>query len=141
MRRNRPGWRAVAAWLGVVALSLNALFPIRYAFGLAADLANARECGHTQVGAPISDPAWHVLALLTGQDEPADPSSTHKGWHPTFGALSGFAASPSGFSPPAAIALPLPAPADTAIAITIFDHPTQAFPAAYRSRAPPIRTA
>jgi hypothetical protein len=134
--------RTIAAWLGVVALSLNALFPIHYAFGLAADFANARECGHSQVGVQVSDPTWQVLALLTGHDANSDPSRSHGGLHPVAGSVCSFAANQTGFTAPAAVAAAVPALQDLALAAAVTPrYSPQAVPTAYRSRAPPIRTA
>jgi hypothetical protein len=144
MRPNRPKLKTIAAWLGVMALSLNALFPVRYAFGLAADFANARECGHNQVGvqAQVSDATWQILALLTGHDTNADPSRSHGGLHPVGGALCSFAANHPGFAAPAAVTAAVPAPRALTLAAAVTPrHSPQAVPAAYRSRAPPIRTA
>jgi hypothetical protein len=142
MRPDRPKLKTIAAWLGVIALSLNALFPIRYAFGIAADFANARECGHSQVGAQVSDPTWQILALLTGRDASADPLRSHGGLHPVGGSVCSFAANHTGFTAPAAIADAVPASRDFALAVAVTPrHSPQAVPAAYRSRAPPIRTA
>jgi hypothetical protein len=141
MRPNRRGMRVVAAWLGVIALSLNALFPIRVAVGLAADLADARECGHYHAGAAPPDLAWHVLALLVGHDATADPSQSHQGLHPVGGTLCGFVATPAAVTASVAAALPPPARLDGArltLAATA-DEP-RATVSAYHSRAPPTRT-
>jgi hypothetical protein len=130
--------RVVAAWLGVIALGLNALFPIRVAVGLAADLANARECGHYRPGAIPHDPAWQVLALLTGQDPTADPSQSHRGLHPLAGSLCGFVASPGAFTASVAAALPQPARLDDArLTLAAAAEEPRAAVSAYHSRAPP----
>ena len=142
MRSNRPRLRTVAAWLGVIALSFNALFPIQYAFGLAAELALARECGHIPIGAAPPDPAWRVFALLTGNDKPADPARSHTGFHPLGGAICGFVATPAGFTASTAAALPLPACRESAAAAVVtLGNAAPAAPAGYCPRAPPTRTA
>jgi hypothetical protein len=142
MRPNRPRLRTIAAWLGVIALCVNALFPIRVAFGLAADLTHARECGHYHTGATPPDPAWQVLALLTGQDSTADPSQSHKGLHPVAGAVCGFVASPAAFTVPLAAALALPATlADARLTLAAAADEPRPTVSAYHSRAPPNPTA
>jgi hypothetical protein len=143
MRAYRLRLGAIAAWLGMIALGFNALVPIQLAFGLAIDLAHARECGHHE-GAPAArhSPGWWVLALLTGHDETADPSHSHKGLHPTVGAVCAAIGTPAGFTPPAVAALPLPASlAEAAVSVVVAENQLPATPSAYRSRAPPSRTA
>ena len=142
MRPNRPRLRTIATWLGVIALSFNALFPIRVALGLAADLAHARECGHYHTGATPPDPAWQFLALLTGQDPTADPSQSHRGLHPLAGAVCGFVASPAAFTVPLAAALAPPARLEGANpTLAAAANEPRATVSAYHSRAPPNRTA
>ncbi len=142
MRPDRLRLRAIAAWLGVIALSLNALSPIRCAFALATDIAQARECGHGHTAAALPGAEWRLLALLIGQAADTDPSRTHKGIHGAAGAACGVAAGPAGFAVPTAAALLLP-PRLAAIrpAFPAAAREPQATAAAYHSRAPPPQTA
>jgi hypothetical protein len=136
MSLNRVRVGAVAAWLGIIALGCNALLPIRFAFQLGLDVSHARQCGHYE-GAPAPrDAGWWLLRLLIGQDPTADPLRSHNGFHPATGANCGAT------GPVVAVAAPLAAP----LTIPIFQPaqridlraPHPAFPAAYRSRAPPL---
>jgi hypothetical protein len=140
MRPLRLKVGGIAVWLGVVALAVNALAPIRLVYGFAFAFADSRECGHYE-GKAVAwrDPGWWALALLTGYDETRDPSRTHKGLHPAAGAIAVVIGTFAGLTPKAAAATPLPlqfaeirlAPAAAAGA------PSAAVSAAYRSRAPP----
>ena len=68
---NRLRLGAIAAWLGVIALSLDALVPIHLAF----DLAHTFETGtHREASSPAEhDFSWRLLALVTGHQD-ADES-------------------------------------------------------------------
>jgi hypothetical protein len=139
MRRSRPRAGAIAAWLGVIALCLDMLVPIHFAFGLATGVADARECGHYEGSAPPShDAAWWALALLTGQQPGTDPSHSHAGFHPAAAVFCGATGVLAGFTPPIAAALPVPPQLENPRAtIVVATNPAQTLPAGYRSRAPP----
>ncbi len=134
---RRTAW---AAWLGVVALVINALVPIHVAF----DVADAVAAHRKAAGAADHGREWRLFALVTGHDE-ADGKSGDRGdddhHHAdcavcsALGALGGF----GGFAPAAAAALsvPLGIEAPTLLA-AIANEPDGAPAAAYRSRAPPL---
>jgi hypothetical protein len=139
MRPDRLRLGTIAAWLGVIALSFNAVVPIRLAFGLAIDFAQARECGHHEDGPPTwHDPGW-ALSLLTGYDLSADPSRSHPGFHPIGGAVCGVIGGPTGFTPAAAAKLALPLRLEEARTSPLLAEvrPNSSPPSGYRSRAPP----
>ena len=70
MQPNRLRLGAIAAWLGVIALSLDALVPIHLAF----DLAHAFETAtHREDSSPAEhDFSWRLLALVTGHTRTLD---------------------------------------------------------------------
>ncbi len=127
VRRNS---RFVAACLGILALSLNALVPIHLVF----DLADARDAGAEEhAGHHHHGDDW--LAMLVGHHDAGggqgDGRHVNCAVCNTLGALAGFA-------PVAGIALPIPVVVDAPIALAdgIGDL-SRASPASYRSRAPP----
>ena len=138
-----PSWlrlRAIAAWLGVIALSLDALVPIHLAF----DLAHAFETAtHREDSSPAEhDFSWRLLALVTGHQDADGKTGSRVKPHredcpvcSSLGTLAGFA--------PAAIApLSVPIRVETPILLaTIASEPPGAPATAYRSRAPPIASA
>ena len=67
MQPNRLRLGAIAAWLGVIALSLDALVPIHLAF----DLAHAFQTAtHREDSSPAGhDFSWRLLALVTGHQD------------------------------------------------------------------------
>jgi hypothetical protein len=141
MRRRRPRLAFIAAWLGVIALGLDALVPIHLAFGLAIGFADAHECGHYEGSAPRShDPAWWALALLTGHEPGTDPSRSHAGFHPAATPFCGPAGIAVGFTPPTSAALPPPPQLEKPRAtVTAEADPALPSACAYHSRAPPVR--
>ena len=136
---NRLRLEVIVAWLGVIALGCNALIPVRFAFDLGLDLAHARQCGHYE-GPPVThDAGWWLRGLLAGQDQTADPLSSHNGFHPALSTPCGAIGTIAAFAPPPAGSL----------AIAVFKSaleppriepsaPRLAFLAGYRSRAPPL---
>jgi hypothetical protein len=142
MRPYRLRLGTIATWFGVIALGFNALVPIQLAAGLAIDLAHARECGHYEGGTARHGPGWWVRTLLTGHDETTDPFHSHNGLHPTIGAVCAAIATPAGFTAATAAAPPLPAGLEQAAVVAVAaENQLPAWPSAYRSRAPPSRTA
>jgi hypothetical protein len=139
MSLNRLRLRAIAAWLGVIALGCNSLVPIRFALVLGLDLTHARQCGHYE-GAPlIHDAGWWMLKLLTGQDPTADPFQSHNGFHPAFSGACGVVGAPPEFIDAARALLPLPTCAEQVRrCISVVRHQPRAPPLAYQSRAPPV---
>jgi hypothetical protein len=122
-----------AAWLGLLALAVNALVPVHLAFDLAEVLAPARQSADEEAGGTER----HLLALLSGHREAESPADEHgRHHHPgcpvcsAFGALTG-------------LALPMPVllPAANATGLTAALPATEIEPAGtpvgYRSRAPP----
>jgi Protein of unknown function (DUF2946) len=138
----RPGKRPDmylrwAAWLGVVALAINALVPIHLAFDLADAVGPAH---HHEPHLGDRDPQRDFLAVLVGHHHDShDKSNGHGSDHQTtcpvcgaFGAVTGLALA----STP-----PLPVPAATSVASPMAAPENgRAAPSAasYRSRAPPL---
>lgn len=127
----------VAFWLGLVALSLNALVPIHIAFDIADALKpnRAEHAGfhdHHHGGR-------HLLAELVGHRHAGGGSGGHSDHRHldcpvcgSLGTLAGFAAAPG-----AALSTPflVEAPPELAAASGVL---IGAAPAAYQSRAPPV---
>ena len=137
MRSSKPKSRGWAAWLGVIALSLNALVPIHLAFDLAealgaAHLERAHRGGY--------DLERRLLALVSGHHDDASSRSDghgtqHRAACPVCAALTALA----GFAPAGATVLSLPCPVEAAAAPVALPGEPDDFPAAsYRSRAPPL---
>jgi hypothetical protein len=137
MLPSRLRVRAVAAWLGVIALGLNALVPIHLAFDLAHALAPER---HGENTVADHDLVGCLLTLVTGHhDENEDHSSPDKEHHhqdcPVCGAIGTLA----GFAPAAVVLPAIPVDTDGAAFLPTFATALHIVPlAAYRSRAPPI---
>jgi hypothetical protein len=139
MRPNRLRLRAIAAWLGVIALGLNALVPVHLAF----DLAHALEPGarHATRGAEHGF-EWRVLALLTGHHDDADKFDDHGKHHHTDCAVCSSLGTLAGFAPATIVLLSVPLRIEAPVLIAVTDSAPRAAPtAAYRSRAPPIVSA
>ena len=125
-----------AAWLGLLALALNALVPVHLAFDLAEVLAPARHADEEAGSAER-----RLLALLSGHREArghADEHGRHGHRHhhdcavcSAFGALTGLA-------PPALLALSTPDAIVLPAALAIVQGKPVGTLAGYRSRAPPI---
>ena len=135
MRRRRRSWSRLAAWLGVIALGLNALVPIHFAF----DLADALEPAHHAPAEYSLD--RQILALLSGHQ--ADNDHHHHHHHGQPGSphacpVCAAAATLAALALPTLAALPPPA----AAALRLAPRPMVAaapaiLAAAYLSRAPP----
>ncbi len=140
MRQSQRNSRVFGFWLGVLALSLNALAPIQLAFGLALAAADAQQCGHRETGnAELHGPGWWAYAVLSAGKSTRDPFQSHKGLHPVSGAVCSLVAAPTGLI--VANPAPLPLPALSAEIILLFvaaQISAQATHTAYRSRAPPV---
>jgi hypothetical protein len=138
MRPGRPRLRAIAAWLGVLALSLNALVPIHLAFDLAHALRH--EAHHDSTFAGGGDLEQRVLALLSGHlhagGKPDHHGKQHRGPDcPVCGSLGTLA----GFAPTAGAVLSAPVPIPAAILVAAAAHePDGASLTAYHARAPPL---
>jgi hypothetical protein len=140
-KRRRPG--ALGLWLGVLALTLNALAPIQLAFGMALTLADARQCGHREsAAAELHGPGRWAIAVLTAGSSVKEPFQSHKGLHPVTGAVCSLVAAPTGFIASSPAVMPLPA-----LSFGVHLRPTaaeisaQAAHSDYRSRAPPVEPA
>lgn len=134
MRSGKPRCLSWAAWLGLLALVLNALVPIHLAFDLAEGLGAA-----PLRGAPAQDhsPEWDTLALLIGHRETGGDSHEHSQDHSTACPVCSAVGTLVGFAPAAVAALPLPPPAAMPAAPAALGGEPARAPAAYRSRAPP----
>jgi hypothetical protein len=137
MTSGRPQCRrAGAAWLGLIALALNALVPVHLAFDLAEALATARQ---PRAHAMVHSAEWRLLALLighrAGDGRSEDPGKDRGIACPIYGALGTLAGLALTAPPP--LSLPLALAIATVLPV-IADELPAAPPAAYRSRAPPV---
>ncbi len=136
MLPNRLRVGAVAVWLGVIALGLNALVPVHLAFDLAHALAPNRDAAADH----DNDLVRCLLTLVIGHhDEDEDQSPAHKQHHHTDCAVCGAISTLAGFAPAAAVLLaaPILVYAPTLPIIELGAPQTAPF-TAYRSRAPPL---
>ena len=136
IRPKRLRFGTIAAWLGIIALSLNALVPIHLAFDLAdaltaSDHAEDADAGH--------DLANSVLALLVGHHHDQDRSAPHKPHHHDDGcAVCGAVGTLAGFAPAAVAQLAAPGSVFAATFGFVEPPAPQLAPVIiYRSRAPP----
>ena len=144
MQPNRLRLGAIAAWLGVIALSLDALVPIHLAF----DLAHAFESAtHREDSSPAEhDFSWRLLTLVTGHHDEDTPSGGKTGspgnhHHPDCAVCSSLGTL-AGFAPAATAPLSVPIRVETPILLATIASELPGAPAtAYRSRAPPIASA
>jgi hypothetical protein len=144
MRPNRLRFGAIVAWLGVIALSLNALVPIHLAF----DLAHAFEtAAHREASSSVdNDFTRRLLTLVTGhhdEDAPSgDKTDSHgKHRHPDCAVCSSLGTL-AGFAPVTVVSLLVPIRIEAPVLLAAIASEPPAAPAvAYRSRAPPIATA
>ena len=143
MRPRRLALGIIAAWLGVIALGLNALVPIHLAF----DLDHAFEAAAQRQNAPAArhDLTWRLLALLTGHcdgNSSGDKADDHAKHHHPDCAVCSSLGTLAGFAPALAVPLPAPTSIETPILPVAADRaPRAATALAYRSRAPPIARA
>ena len=140
MRPNRLRLGAIAAWLGVIALSLDALVPIHLAF----DLAHALETGtHREAPSAADDDfSRRLLTLVTGHHDEDSESGGKTGGrgkhHHADCAVCSSLGSLAGFAPASAILLWVPIRIEVPVLLAaIASEPLAAPAAAYRSRAPP----
>lgn len=127
----------MAAWLGVLALALDALVPIHFAFDLAHAAAPARH--HEQ--AASRDFVAALLTLVTGHShrDAAGGGAPEKHRHGDHCAVCGAAATLAGLAPAAVPLVAAPADIQTAVPAAPAAASAQAGPlAAYHSRAPPL---
>jgi hypothetical protein len=136
--RSRRG-RIWAAWLGLLALAINALVPVHLAFDLAEAFAPSRHHpAHDDAGGAERD----LLALISGHREAESPTEEHgKHGHshhhhecPVCSALGALV----GFAPPTPVVLLAPLPTTLPAAPPSVQHRAAGTTAGYRSRAPPI---
>ena len=140
MRPDRLRLITLAAWLGVVALGINALVPVHLAFDLAHDLEAAGQ--RKDSGATDHDFSWRLLALITGHNDADHTSDDCDKHHHSDCAVCSSLSTLAGFAPVSAILLPVPIRIDAPVLLTVLaSDPLAAPAAAYRSRAPPITTA
>lgn len=126
---------AAARWLGILALSLNALVPVHLAF----DMAAALEAGHPQhaVGGP--DRGRQILALLTGYHEHGKKADDDKSGGASGCAVCSSLPSLAHLATPSLAALPAPSLVQSlATAAPLSEKLCSSSPAPYRSRAPPL---
>jgi hypothetical protein len=140
MQPNRLRLGAIAAWLGVIALSLDALVPIHIAFDLAHTFQAAT---HREASSPAEhDFSWRLLALVTGHQDADGKAGSHAKHHREDCPVCSSLGTLSGFAPAATAPLSVPIRVETPILLaTIASEPPGAPATAYRSRAPPIASA
>jgi hypothetical protein len=136
MRRKRRRCSVIAAWLGILALSVNALVPVHLSFDLADALAGDRL---EQASLHHQHDGRDLLAALAGHRDSGSKSggSGHHSHIDCFvcASLSALA----GFAGTAGVGLPTPAPADApALLASAIVELRGTCLTAYRSRAPPI---
>ena len=132
-RLRRSSW---AAWLGVVALALNALVSVLLAF----DLAEAHgRSPHNHGHAAAPGLQWRVLAVLSGHVPHAHDNDHDKDKprRPNCAVCNSLGSLVGHMAPATPVALALAATADTPVIVGAVEWHDGA-PAAYRSRAPPI---
>jgi hypothetical protein len=137
-RLYRVRW---AAWLGVLALVVNALVPIHLAFDLAEAGGAAHPHGahsHSHAHSQPRSVEWLVLARLSGHNEPHGKSHEHGKGHATACPVCSAIGTLAGFAPAAVIALPLPPPATLPVVLAAIGGEPSSVALAYRSRAPPV---
>jgi Protein of unknown function (DUF2946) len=142
MRRRRPTPRSAGparfrwgAWLGLLALALNALVPVHIAF----DVADALSPPSGRASGRAHGLEWRALALLTGHADAVGKSDNHGKQHHVDCAVCSALGTLAGFAPAAAVVVPLPAAFATAtVAAAPAEAPIRAPAAAYLSRAPPL---
>lgn len=137
MRAKRRRGRIWAAWLGLIALAVNALVPIHLAFDLAQALAPARHAPEEEAGGAER----HLLALLSGHRESGGPADDHgrRGHrHHHDCAVCSALGALAGLAPPAQVALSVPDAVGLPTALPITQSKPVGTAAGYRSRAPPI---
>jgi hypothetical protein len=135
VRLSRPKLKAIAAWLGILALSVNALVPIHLAFDLADALAGE---SHERASPWHQHDGRQLLAALAGHHDSGGKSGAPSNRSHTDCFVCGSLSALAGFAGSAAIALPTPAMVDTPMSLaaaTVELRGASAF--AYRSRAPP----
>jgi hypothetical protein len=134
MRPNRPKLRDIAAWLGFLALGLNALVPVHLAFDLAHTLAPAdHESGsdHDLLGC--------LLSVVAGHHHDDDHGPAGKTDHEHGCAVCAASAILAGAALPAVAVLTAPMPVYAPkLGLADFASPPAAFAAAYHPRAPPV---
>jgi hypothetical protein len=137
MLRHRLRIGVIGAWLGVIALGLNALVPIHIACDIAHALAPAR---HGDAAIAHRDFVGCLLTLLSGHhNEKESKSSPHSGHGNHDCPVCGAIATLSGFAPATAAALVAPVVGYLALLLPAPAAVSYIAPlAAYRSRAPPI---
>ncbi len=142
MRPSRLRLGVIAAWLGVIALSLDALVPIHLAF----DLAHALEAGtHREAPSPIKDDlSQRLLTLVIGHhDEDSPAGGKHEGHskdHHADCAVCGSLGTLAGFTLATPVPLSVPIRVEVPILLAATASEPPAAPAVlYRARAPPDR--
>jgi hypothetical protein len=136
MRPDRLRLKAIAAWLGVIALGFNALVPVHLAF----DLADAIAPAYHHAGAEADhDFVRSLLTLLIGHDEDQDQPASNKQHHHDHCAVCAAVGTLAGFAPVTVVPLAVPASVYIArLTVAPLALPRPAPPAAYHARAPPF---
>ena len=135
VKQGKLRYRTWAAWLGLLALALNALVPVHLAFDLAEALGTARtQSAHTKVHSA----EWRLLALLTDHREADGKSRNHGKDRRTACPVCSALGTLAGFTPTAPPMLSLPVAVAIVTALPLIERDPPAPVAAYRSRAPPL---
>jgi hypothetical protein len=136
MRATNWRGRVWAAWLGLLALALNALVPVHLAFDLAEALAPPRPAVEEAGGAER-----RLLALLSGHREArghADEHGRQGHRHHHDCAVCSALGALAGLAPPPQVELSVPDAVGLPAALPIAQSTPVGAAAGYRSRAPPI---
>ncbi len=130
-RRQR---HAIAAWLAMLALLLDALVPIHLSF----DLVDALNASNAHGRHAAVDPSHELLAKLVGHEgHPDQHGSDHQ--HRANCAVCSSVSTLAGFAAPLPAILPAPSTAAQPVVLGMrLVALSGAFPASYRSRAPPL---
>jgi len=135
MPSGKPKWSAWAAWLSVIALALNALVPVHFAF----DLAEALTPTSRQIPESAHGLEWRVLASLTGHFESSGKPDQHNKRDRTDCPVCNSIGTLAGFAPTSVTVLQVPATfAAVLVAAALAGELVQAPATAYFSRAPPL---
>src|SRR5579863_313524 len=135
MPSGKPKWSKWAAWLGVIALALNTLVPVHFAF----DLAEALTPTSRHIPELVHGLEWRVLAFLIGHFESTGKPDQHNKRDRKDCPVCNSIGTLAGFAPTSVPVLPVP-PTFAAVLVTaaLPGEPVQAPTAAYFSRAPPL---
>jgi len=136
--RAKPRWVGLAAWLGLLALALNALVPIHIAFDVAAAVGAASPSFLAELTGHHHHAGSHTHDRGDGKGHDHGAPAQDKGDAQTACAVCLTLAALAGFVPAAPVALPALPPTATVSPAAAIAVVGASIVLAYRSRAPPI---